>query len=145
MRFLVVHGPNLNLLGSREPEIYGSTTLDEIDAALAKAAADHGHEIETFQSNHEGELIDRLQQAGQGTAGVVLNPGGFTHTSVALRDAVQALSVPVVEVHVSNIYAREEFRQHSVLSGVCVGVISGFGARSYVLGLEALIGLVETR
>lgn len=145
MKFLVIHGPNLNLLGSREPEIYGTATLDEIDASVAKAAADHGHDIETFQSNHEGELIDRLQQAGVETAGVLLNPGGFTHTSVALRDAVQALSIPVIEVHLSNIYSREEFRQHSLISGVCAGVISGFGARSYVLGLEALIGLVESR
>ncbi|MGH2759385.1 MAG: type II 3-dehydroquinate dehydratase [Actinomycetota bacterium] len=145
MRFLVVHGPNLNLLGSREPEVYGTTTLDEIDSSLAKAAADDGHDIETFQSNHEGELIDKLQQAGDEADGVLLNPGGFTHTSVALRDAVQALAVPVIEVHLSNIYAREEFRQHSVLSGACVGVISGFGARSYLLGLEALIGLTESR
>ncbi len=145
MRFLVVHGPNLNLLGSREPEVYGTTTLDEIDASLVQAGTDQGHDIETFQSNHEGELIDRLQQAATITDGVLLNPGGFTHTSVALRDAVQALSVPVIEVHLSNIYAREDFRQHSLLSAVCAGVISGFGARSYLLGLEALIGLAGIR
>lgn len=144
MKFLVLHGPNLNLLGSREPDVYGTTTLDEIDASLARAASERGHEIESFQSNHEGELIDKLQQAAGSTAGVLLNPGGFTHTSVALRDAVQALPVPVVEVHLSNIYARESFRQHSLLSGASAGVISGFGARSYLLGLDALIGITES-
>lgn len=142
MKFLVLHGPNLNLLGSREPDVYGTTTLEEIDALVAKAASERGHEIESFQSNHEGELIDKLQGAAGSVAGVILNPGGFTHTSVALRDAVQAVDVPVVEVHLSNIYARESFRQHSLLSGVCAGVISGFGANSYLLGLEALVGIV---
>jgi 3-dehydroquinate dehydratase-2 len=141
VKFLVLHGPNLNLLGSREPEIYGTTTLDEIDGMLAKAAAEHGHALESYQSNHEGELIDRLQAAAGAVDGVIINPGGFTHTSVALRDAVQAVTVPVVEVHLSNIYARESFRQQSLLSGVCAGVVSGFGAQSYALGLEALIGL----
>lgn len=143
MKVLVVHGPNLNLLGTREPEIYGSTTLAEIDAMLESAASSRGHRVESFQSNHEGELIDTLQSAGRDAGGVLLNPGGFTHTSVALRDAVQALSVPVVEVHLSNIYAREPFRQHSLLSGVCAGVVSGFGARSYLLALDAVLGLVE--
>jgi 3-dehydroquinate dehydratase-2 len=136
MRFLVLHGPNLNLLGSREPEIYGSTTLEDINKLLTDAAAPD--EIVTFQSNHEGELIDKLQESGYD--GVLINPGGFTHTSVALRDAVSALSIPVVEVHLSNIYAREEFRQRSLLSGVCKGVISGFGAQSYLLGIQALKG-----
>jgi 3-dehydroquinate dehydratase-2 len=144
MRFLVLHGPNLNLLGSREPEVYGTTTLEEIDAMLSRAAAGAGHEIRSFQSNHEGELIDKLQAAGGSVDGVIINPGGFTHTSVALRDAVQALAVPVVEVHLSNIYARESFRQQSLLSGVCAGVVSGFGAQSYVLGLEAVIGIAES-
>jgi 3-dehydroquinate dehydratase II len=144
MRVLVVHGPNLNLLGSREPEVYGSTTLAEIDELLSKKAAEDGHEVVCFQSNHEGELIDKLQEAAKGFDGVLLNPGGFTHTSVALRDAVQALSVPVVECHLSNIYAREEFRQHSLLSAVCKGVVSGFGVASYLLGLEALISTKET-
>jgi 3-dehydroquinate dehydratase-2 len=143
MRFLVLHGPNLNLLGSREPDVYGTTTLAEIDSKLAETAAAQGHEVSSFQSNHEGELIDKLQEAGGATDGIVLNPGGLTHTSVALRDAVAALSVPVVEVHLSNIYARESFRQHSVLSGVCAGVVSGFGPQSYLLGLEALMGIAK--
>lgn len=141
MRFMVVHGPNLNLLGSREPEVYGSTTLAEIDAIVKAKAAEGGHGVDTFQSNHEGELIDKLQEAASGFDGVLLNPGGLTHTSVALRDAVQALAVPVVEVHLSNIYAREPFRQRSMVSGACAGVVSGFGVTSYVLGLEALIAM----
>lgn len=145
MRFLVLHGPNLNLLGSREPEIYGTTTLAEVDEMIEKAAASAGHDVDTFQSNHEGKLIDKLQDAASEVDGVMINPGGFTHTSVALRDAVQALAIPVVEVHLSNIYAREPFRQHSVLSGACSGVVSGFGPRSYLLALDALIGLLESR
>ena len=142
MRFLVLHGPNLNLLGSREPEVYGTTTLEQIDALLREKASAGGHEIESFQSNHEGELIDKLQSA-KGRDGVIFNPGGFTHTSVAIRDAISSVDVPVVEVHLSNIYAREDFRQHSMLSGVCAGVVSGFGAASYLLGLDALISIKE--
>ncbi|MEX0875192.1 MAG: type II 3-dehydroquinate dehydratase [Actinomycetota bacterium] len=144
MKFLVLHGPNLNLLGSREPDVYGSTSLAEIDEALGMAAAEGGHAVDTFQSNHEGELIDKLQ-TGSTYDGVLINPGGFTHTSVALRDAVQAVSVPVVEVHLSNIYAREEFRQHSLVSAACLGVVSGFGAQSYLLGLQALIASKESK
>jgi len=138
MRVLVLHGPNLNTLGSREPEVYGTTTLKEIDEMLAAQAAAGGHEIVSFQSNTEGDLIDKLQDGG--FDGVLLNPGGLTHYSIALRDAVQAAGAPVVEVHLSNIFAREEFRRHSVISGACKGIVSGFGAQSYVLGLRALIG-----
>jgi 3-dehydroquinate dehydratase-2 len=135
----VVHGPNLNLLGTREPEIYGETTLAEIDADLADLAGKRGCGLTSFQSNHEGALIDCVQEAVARADGILINPGGLTHTSVALRDALAATNLPVVEVHLSNIFAREDFRQHSFVSGVAVGVITGFGPMSYRLGLEALI------
>ena len=135
----VVHGPNLNLLGTREPEIYGETTLAEIDADLADLAGKRGCGLASFQSNHEGALIDRIQEAVEGMDGILINPGGLTHSSVALRDALAATGLPVVEVHLSNIFAREEFRKHSFVSEVAVGVVSGFGPMSYRLGLEALI------
>src|SRR5262245_29195359 len=138
-RILVVHGPNLNLLGTREPEIYGSATLEEIQAELAAAAKPWGAELEFFQSNHEGALIDRIQEALSWADGILINPGGLTHTSVSLRDALSATRMPVVEVHLSNLAAREEFRRHSLVSPIAVGVVSGFGALSYTLGLEALL------
>ena len=142
MRILVLHGPNLNLLGKREPEIYGHQTLADIDASLRATAKQLAVEIECFQSNHEGELIDHIQAAMGQAAGILINPGGFTHTSVALRDALVASRLPIVEVHLSNVFARESFRQHSYVSPIAVGVISGLGARGYRFGLEALVSQV---
>jgi 3-dehydroquinate dehydratase-2 len=137
-RLLVLHGPNLNLLGTREPEVYGSLTLSKIDHILVEAGKKKAIEIKTYQSNHEGELIDALHKAVEWADGVVFNPGAYTHTSVALRDAVSAIGIPVVEVHLSNVYAREMFRHTSLIAPVCVGKITGFGWRSYLLGIQAL-------
>ena len=137
MTILVLHGPNLNLLGSREPEVYGSTTLDEINADLIALATKAGAKLEAFQSNHEGVLIDRVQAARQdGTEFIVVNPGALTHTSVALRDAFSGVAIPFVEVHLSNVHRREPFRHHSYFSDLAVGVICGLGVHGYRLALD---------
>jgi 3-dehydroquinate dehydratase II len=137
---LILHGPNLNLLGTREPEVYGHATLQDIDAGLVAAAAAAGHELATFQSNAEHALIDRVQQArGEGVAWIVINPGGYTHTSVALRDALAAVAVPFIEVHLSNVHARESFRHHSYFSDIAHGVVAGFGADSYRMALDYIV------
>jgi len=143
MKILVIHGPNLNLLGKREPEIYGKTTLEEIDSLMKKEARGLGVEVEFFQSNSEGEIVTKIQEAMGNFDGILLNPAAYTHTSVAIRDAIQAASVPTVEVHISNIYRREDFRRKSFISGVTVGVISGFGVESYLLGLRGLISYIK--
>lgn len=135
---LLLHGPNLNLLGAREPDVYGNLTLDDINARIQSAGREIGIEARCLQSNHEGALIDALHDARNWASGILFNPGGYTHTSVALRDAITAIGIPVVEVHLSNVYAREEFRRTSLISAVCKGKISGFGWHSYWLGLMAL-------
>jgi 3-dehydroquinate dehydratase-2 len=142
MKVLVLHGPNLNLLGGREPGIYGKLTLAEINASLFTLARELGVEVVCKQSNYEGDLIDQLHQASGEFSAVIFNPGAFTHYSLALRDAVAAIPLPVIEVHLSNIYRREEFRQHSVIAPVAVGQISGLGKTSYLLALRAAVALV---
>ena len=137
-RIFILHGPNLNLLGSREPEQYGRLTLAEINQRLVAIGRELDLEVYTLQANGEGQLVDALQEAAGCAAGVVFNPGGYTHTSVALRDAVAAIPLPVVEVHLSNVHAREDFRRQSLIAPVCSGSISGFGWRSYLLGMQAL-------
>jgi 3-dehydroquinate dehydratase-2 len=139
-RVLILHGPNLNLLGQREPDVYGHQTLADINESLSLLAIELDAEIDAFQSNHEGDLIDRIHAAkNDGFIGIIINPGGLTHTSVALRDAISSVDLPVIEAHLSNIHARESFRHHSYVAGVVVGQVSGFGAMSYQLALRGLL------
>ncbi|HET9032121.1 MAG TPA: type II 3-dehydroquinate dehydratase [Dokdonella sp.] len=144
-KILVLHGPNLNLLGTREPEVYGRTTLVDIDAGLSAAAATAGHQLTSFQSNAEHALIDRVHAArDEAVAWIVINPGGYTHTSVALRDALVGVAIPFVEVHLSNLAARESFRHHSYFSDIAFGVVSGFGAESYRLALDFILRRISS-
>jgi 3-dehydroquinate dehydratase II len=145
MKILLIHGPNLNLLGKREPGIYGTSGLEEINARMQQIAKENEVELRVFQSNHEGALIDAIHDAAQWADGIVINPGAYGHYSYALRDALAAVQLPAIEVHISNIYAREEFRYKSVISSVVVGNISGLGWRSYQCGLQALIDIIGDR
>lgn len=140
MKILILHGPNLNLLGTREPEVYGRKTLEEINQELAELGVELGAEVIFFQSNHEGELLDRIHEAHrQKVSGIIINPGAFTHTSIALRDAISGVAIPTVEVHLSNVHARESFRQHSFIAPVAIGQICGFGSEGYRMALGGLI------
>jgi len=145
LKVLVLHGPNLNLLGKREPGIYGSQTLPDIDHLLQLEAQELDVEVSAYQSNHEGILIDKVQGALEAFDGLVINPGAYTHTSVAIRDAIAAVAIPTVEVHLSNIHKREAFRHHSYIAPVAIGQICGFGAESYRLGLQALVHYLRSR
>ena len=143
MKILLINGPNLNLLGQREPEKYGSTTLADIEKMLLEKASEQNVELDTWQDNHEGNIVDKVQSAKGIYDGILINAGGYTHTSVAIRDAISAVGIPTVEIHMTNIHAREEFRHNSFLSAVCIGQIVGFKEQSYLLALEGLINLLK--
>lgn len=143
MQLLLLNGPNLNLLGSREPGLYGAATLEQIEAQLVQRAAERGARLDCFQSNHEGALVDRIHQARGSVAGILINAGAYTHTSIAIRDALLAVAIPYVELHLSNVHAREPFRHHSYLADRALGVICGFGAGSYGLALDGLLAHLQ--
>jgi 3-dehydroquinate dehydratase II len=145
MKLIVIHGPNLNMLGSREPHIYGTLSLENINAMILEHAKKTGVSVDTLQTNHEGDIIEAVHTAAKTYDGIVINPAGYGHTSVAILDAFKAVKIPAVEVHLSNIYAREEFRRHTVTGSAMVGVISGFGAHSYILGIDALIQHISSK
>lgn len=144
-RILVIHGPNLNLLGTREPEVYGKTTLEKINKKIKQWGKANKSAIDIFQSNHEGELVDLIGKAKDKYDVLIINPAAYTHTSVAIRDAISAVDIPAVEVHLSNIYSREDFRRISLISAVCKGQVCGFGKQSYILGLEAALTLLKNK
>lgn len=139
LRVVVIHGPNLNLLGTREPEVYGRLTLEEINERLVAQAKEIGVDLRTFQSNGEGEIVDAIQEAGRWSDGIIINAAAYTHTSIAIRDAISAVKLPTVEVHLSNVHAREAFRHKSYIAAVCLGTVAGFGWRSYLLALDGLV------
>ncbi|MCL1901931.1 MAG: type II 3-dehydroquinate dehydratase [Endomicrobia bacterium] len=144
-KILVINGPNINMLGAREPEIYGAVTLEQIEKEIVSLAQELKVEIEFFQSNHEGEIVDKIQQSLGKISGIIINPAAYTHTSVAIRDALSAIAVPAVEVHISNIYAREDFRHNSFTAGVCIGQIAGFGVDGYLFALKKLAKIINSR
>ena len=141
---LIIHGPNLNMLGKRETDIYGKSTLDEINAGLIKTGENAGLSVETFQSNHEGTVVEKIQQAVDGYSGLIINPAAFTHTSIAIRDALLLLDIPIIELHISNIYKREPFRHTSMISDVSTSIISGFGEYGYTMALKAIVRMIRS-
>lgn len=144
-QILIIHGPNLNLLGTREPEVYGKTSLTEINKSLLKLADKKKMRLKIVQSNHEGEIVDLIGKSKGKYSAIIINPAAYTHTSVAIRDAILAAAIPTIEVHLSNIYSREEFRQHSLIAPVCIGQVSGFGSTSYLLALQAATDLIKSK
>ncbi len=142
-KILIIHGPNLNMLGKREPDTYGAATIDDVNRSLSARAEEMGLDLETFQSNHEGEIVEKLQAASESCAALIINPAAYTHTSIAIRDAILLLNMPVIEVHLSNIYKREAFRKQSLIADIATGQITGLGSRGYMLALEAAAGLIS--